>query len=187
MPEFQLPVTFHIENIYIQISILSPPNLLFQSIHHLGISTSFPKLPRSKVLHLLAHFLFLMSHTQYQQIPKPVTSESTTTFFHLDHCKSFLSSLPPSCSPKSSFLHSSQVIFLAFLCSKPASGFPFLCAFTVYEVLDNLALDYGSVLPSTTCFLHLEVISIFPAHTPVVQNNSVSPPDLSAGTSYGLI
>ncbi|KAI4549411.1 hypothetical protein MG293_001741, partial [Ovis ammon polii] len=86
----------------------------------------------------------------YQQIPKPVTSESTTTFFHLDHCKNFLSSLPPSYSPKSSFLHISQVIFLAFLCSKPASGFPFLCAFTVYEVLDNLALDYGSALPSTT-------------------------------------
>ena len=31
----------------------------------------------------------------------------------------------------------------------------------------QLALPLGSVLPSTTCFLHLEVISIFPAQTPV--------------------
>lgn len=51
----------------------------------------------------------------------------------------------------------------------------------------QLTLPLGSVLPSTTCFLHLEVISIFPAHTPVVQNNSVSPPDLSAGTYLTLI
>ena len=39
---------------------------------------------------------------------------------------------------------------MAFLCSKPSNGFPSLRAFMVYEVLDNLALDYRSVLPSTT-------------------------------------
>ena len=43
MPEFQSPVTFHIENTYMQISILSAPNLLFQSIHHLGIGNIFPQ------------------------------------------------------------------------------------------------------------------------------------------------
>ena len=67
--------------------------------------------------------------------------------------------------------------------SEPSSGravyFP--------GVQAQIALPLGSLLPSTTCFLHLEVISIFPAHAPVVQNNSVSPPDLSAGTSYGLV
>ena len=51
----------------------------------------------------------------------------------------------------------------------------------------QLSLPLGLVLPSITCVLHLEVISIFPAHTSVVQNNSVSPPDLTAGTSYGLV
>ena len=42
---------------------------------------------------------------------------------------------------------------MAFLCSKPSNGFPSRCAFMLYEVLDDLALDYHSVLPSTTLSL----------------------------------
>lgn len=100
----------------------SPSNLLFQSIHHLGIRTCSPGFPGLKSCVCLPLSFSYVSYPVPAN-PKPVTSESTTTFFHLDHCKSFLSSLPPSYSPKSSFLHISQVIFLAFLCSNPPVGF----------------------------------------------------------------